>query len=229
MDSVLRPPKRCLLMIVAILVTAVGCGDTAATSPPARPTESPEAESPEAPLATPPADSSTPASGPPPPAVDPPPAQDSPPAAPAATTGAIVLQGNGLGLVTFAEPESTAVERLTALLGAPTKEDRARPDCPLDRTLWWGALAAGFQDGKFVSYLASNGPGGEYRTTAGIGPGSTLAQIQQAYGPDLPEGPDSNAGSFVLKTDTGDIYAFMGDVIFAGARNLATLTAGPRC
>lgn len=132
--------------------------------------------------------------------------------------------------MTFAEPESTAVERLTALLGAPTREDLARPGCPLDRTLWWGSLMAGFQDGKFVSYLVSIGSAGEYRTSAGIGPGSTLAQIQQAYGPDLPEGPDSMAGSFVLRTDTGDIYAFMSDVIVAGGgRGLATLTAGPRC
>lgn len=84
-------------MIIAILVTAVGCRETVATSPPVRPSESAKVESPAAALSPLPEATSNPASGSPRPPVDLPATQDSQTAAPVATTGAIVLLGNGLG------------------------------------------------------------------------------------------------------------------------------------
>jgi hypothetical protein len=229
MKSVPRP--RWLALNIVIMVFAAGCTDAGSggvTSSPLRATESTTTHSPDPAVPALPVASATPPAGPRQPPEVPAPSAAPPPAALAAA-GVIVLEGNGLGFVTFGEPENPAIERLTSLLGPPTKDEQDRANCSLDRTVWWGSLMAGFQEGKMVSYLVSGAGANQYRTNAGIGPGATLAQIQEAYGPDLPEGPESMGGSYVLKTETGDIYAFISDVITLSGSNLATLTAGPRC
>jgi hypothetical protein len=124
----------------------------------------------------------------------------------------LVLRGDGLGAWMLGSDADTVVEGLTEVLGPPStdtgwrsSEDEQSPvwGCPPPqaRRVRWPDLTAyfhAFPDGTlpadFLEYYspADGRPyflgyqvGGDLRTAAGIGVGSTLAELRAAYGTDL--------------------------------------------
>jgi len=100
---------------------------------------------------------------------------------------AIVLQPDGLGVSQFGEQKASVVAALTQALGAP---DDAGTGCELAgtdvTTTSWEELTVQFADGEFDSYSVrvneSEEAVLELETEAGIGIGSTVAQLRAAYG-----------------------------------------------
>jgi hypothetical protein len=114
-------------------------------------------------------------------------------AGPAATTttvptaAGIVLRVDGLGLVDFGDPKDTALSALSAALGTV---DQTGAGCELGgpgtSTARWKELSVEFADGVVRSYNVRppNGvaPVLNLKTEAGMGLGSTVAQLKTAYG-----------------------------------------------
>ena len=169
------------------------------------------------------------------------PEPDSSPVSPATQAASppsgVVLEGNGLGIVTFGEPETEVVERLTTELGQPTRDEVRPPYCRPNeehREVHWDTLRVGFTDGKFARYFYRESFSEDFppvSTAKGIGPGSTLDEIQDAYGDDLPPGPESLGQSYSLETESGPVGAFFGDVVPAPGteKGLFALAAGGFC
>lgn len=148
----------------------------------------------------------------------------------------IVLEGDGLGVVAFGEPQKEVEFELTDLLGAPDIKDASPPDCgdlPLNRAVWWGPLRVGFRDGEFVHYLyvPPQGIDDAFTTAEGIGVGSTLDEMKKAYGSDLEKGPVALGDSYQLETGDGEVYAVFSDAVPApgAARGVYGLAAGTTC
>lgn len=163
-------------------------------------------------------------------------ASPSPEPAPTASAEGLVLEGDGLGLVSFGEPEGPVVELLTERLGPPTRDEVNPAYCrPPEgqREVHWDTLRVGFRDGKFARYFyrESFTKGLGLATAEGIAPGSTLDEIRDAYGADLPPGPESLGTSYSLDTGSGPVGAFFRDIPPApGAENgLYALAAGGFC
>lgn len=119
--------------------------------------------------------------------------------------GDVVLAADGLGVVRFGAPAADAVAALTAALGPPDDDtglvDPAQEQvlgaCPAgrQRAVRWGQLTVGFVEG--VSSYASRatehvvlysygdpegqGPAGPLATATGVGVGSTVDEVRQAY------------------------------------------------
>lgn len=122
---------------------------------------------------------------------------------------AVVLEAEGLRVADFGDPKTAVVAALTAALGAP---DGTGTGCELAgtdvTTTSWKELTVQFADGVFDSYGVRVAPSESaelgLRTEDGIGIGSTVAQLQAAYGarlaiPGFPEEfgePNSFAISF---------------------------------
>jgi len=113
-------------------------------------------------------------------------------AAPAVTTTApaaatIVLRVDGLSLVDFGDPKDAALSALSAVLGPV---DETGTGCELNgadtTTARWKELRVEFADGVVRSYNVRppNGvaPVLGLKTEAGVGLGSTVAQLETAYG-----------------------------------------------
>lgn len=131
-------------------------------------------------------------------------------AAPGATSttapaaAAIVLRVDGLGLVDFGDPKDTAISAISAALGTI---DETGTGCELGgpgpTTARWKELRVEFADGVVRSYNVRP-PAGvvpvlNLKTEAGIGLGSTVAQLKTAYGSRLSIpglGPEFDPGSF---------------------------------
>lgn len=118
------------------------------------------------------------------------------PKAPAASTAHIALSGEGLSLISgsgatrhllFGEPATQSIETISRVVG--TVPDRGRNgECgagPLDMDTWSNGLTLVSQDGRFVGWSVNPERGeGAHRplaTMAGVGLGSTRAQLQAAY------------------------------------------------
>ncbi len=113
---------------------------------------------------------------------------------PATTTvpagAAAVLRPDGLGVVAFGATKDATLASLTALFGSVDETgtgcELAGPDVTTAR---WDELRVQFVDQVFDSYNVRP-PNGvatvlDLRTEAGIGIGSTVAQLKAAYGPAL--------------------------------------------
>lgn len=111
----------------------------------------------------------------------------------------LALSGEGLDLVergsgairhlAFGVDTTQAVDALTRVRGAP-QERFDNPECgagPLQTVLWADGLSVQFQDGRFVGWgIHARGKGGRstqerLATVAGIGLGSTRAELEAAY------------------------------------------------
>lgn len=121
---------------------------------------------------------------------------------------AIVLRVDGLGLVDFGDPKDAALSALSAALG-PIDESGVGCELggPGSTTARWKELRVEFADGVVRSYNVRppNGvaPVLNLETEAGVGLGSTVAQLETAYGarlsiPGLSAefGPDNFAVAF---------------------------------
>lgn len=118
-------------------------------------------------------------------------AVDTPAPAPAAasTAPAIVLAPDGIHItggaapkqLAFGSPRAGVLADAGAVLGAPTEQGLQEecPAGPLYSAEYAGGLELVFQDSAFVGWYAA--PGSVARTAAGIGAGSTLAQLRAAY------------------------------------------------
>jgi hypothetical protein len=121
---------------------------------------------------------------------------------------AVELRGDGLGAVSFGDDETTTMEILTGLLGPPVFESTCNDswycsgagyglcryihdaEWPEDRLSIVIADCKGHADqpetpeliGWTVRDVWGEGGGSTLRTPEGIGPGSTLGQLQGAYG-----------------------------------------------
>jgi hypothetical protein len=76
---------------------------------------------------------------------------------PAGVPGAgLVLAPNGLGAVSFGEPEPSAMTKLIAMLGAPAEDGPQPCSSETDVVRWvrWGNLSVAFPDGSFGGYIS---------------------------------------------------------------------------
>lgn len=127
----------------------------------------------------------------------------------------LVLEGDGLGPITFGMPADQAIERLRVVLGEP-RDDSLGPDpglCP-DRTVSWGWLRVSFSDEAASSDLQFSGwslnnrgdavaETGPYLTTSqGIGLDSTAAEIERLA-------PQADAGISGQSYDLEDISLYL--------------------
>ncbi|HEY6817652.1 MAG TPA: hypothetical protein VI168_19115 [Croceibacterium sp.] len=133
-------------------------------------------------------------------------------AAPADPT-ALAVDGEGLRLfdpasgsarpLPFGTPWQRAVMAL-GFLGEPlTGRNEECEAGPLDFARWDGWLTLYGQDGAFVGWFADTGATGRIATAAGVGPGSTRADLEAAYAVKVLE--SSLGTEFVA----GDLYGLL--------------------
>ena len=105
----------------------------------------------------------------------------------------IALDGEGVRLIDavtgsarplgFGSAESVAVAAATVALGAP-RDRSSNSDCgagPLDFAEFPGGLLLALQDHRFVGWTVRRTSGRQLQTMAGIGLGSTRAELESAY------------------------------------------------
>lgn len=154
----------------------------------------------------------------------------SPPTSRTSTAGPnIVIAPDGLGVARFGDPADVTMARLTAKLGAPSSDDRPRPPCTskITRIVSWPSITVSLGP-TFVGYT-HNGPDDtpRFRTEAGIGLDSTVAQMKAAYGSKLRLDPGEEGTPFSISLTNGTLRgtAFSpedADVVYA-------LFAGTQC
>lgn len=154
-----------------------------------------------------------------------------PPASP------VVLEPTGLSGLAFGEGSQPVVDELTRVLGPPD-EDTGEVDalsspfgvCPgtTVRGVRWGTLTALFTDGE-TSYAPAGPPhffawtessfsatGDEpplgLRTAAGIGLGSTVADLRAAYGDDVEVAVDELTGAPAFRIESTAVVDLFGSV-----------------
>lgn len=152
------------------------------------------------------------------------PAQDSA----SAGSAAVVLAPDGLELpgaagpaakLAFGTGRAQVLAAVNGVLGAPAEQGTQEecPAGPLGYTQHAAGLHLQFQDSAFVGWSAPQGSA--LRTAAGIGPGSTLAQLKAAYaGAAVQEtslGNEFSAGE-LYGVVTGPADADKVEIIFAG-------------
>lgn len=142
-----------------------------------------------------------------------------------ASDGAVVLAPDGVGFggaprLAFGEGQGRVVADARAALGEPDEQGLQEecPAGPLGFVQWTGGLQLVFQDSAFVGWSAR--PGTTLRTAAGIGPGSTAAEVKAAY-------PASTVEQTSLGTEfsAGDLYGVMAE----DADRVDHLYAGINC
>lgn len=115
------------------------------------------------------------------------PAADTLPAAPAGSSaGTVTLAADGLELgagrrLAFGGARTGVLARVGGVLGQPAEQGMQEecPAGPLYQVSYAAGLQLVFQDSAFVGWFARQGS--TLRTAAGVGPGSTLAQLRAAY------------------------------------------------
>jgi hypothetical protein len=153
----------------------------------------------------------------------------SPVARPAAGA-AVVLAPDGLEVAGGAAPKRLAfggaqagvLADVGAVLGEPTEQGLQEecPAGPLYQTQYASGLQLVFQDSAFVGWFA--GQGSAFRTAAGIGPGSTRAQLKAAY-----PAATVQETSLGVEFAAGELYGIVADSTDAGA--VEVLFAGTNC
>jgi hypothetical protein len=152
---------------------------------------------------------------------------------PAASRGAlvVVLAPEGLEIaagggvpkrLAFGGPGAGVLADVGAVLGEPAEQGTQEecPAGPLQYATYGQGLQLQFQDGAFVGWSARRGS--TFRTTSGIGPGSTLGQVRAAY-------PAATVQQTSLGTEfaAGDLYGVVADPSPAG--NVEIMFAGTNC
>lgn len=161
-------------------------------------------------------------------------------AAPAATRGdsaaapavrTVVLAADGLQItggaggaerLAFGGPRGGALAGVSGVLGEP-REQGAQAECP-SGPLYQAQYAAGlqlvFQDSAFVGWFADEGSA--FRTAAGIGPGSTVAQLRAAH-----PAATVQATSLGMEFVADDLYGVVTDSTDTG--RVQVMFAGVSC
>lgn len=150
------------------------------------------------------------------PAPEPTPAPVTPPTPATDTTPTLALSGEGLQLVSgggstalvpFGGSQDSTIKSISwaleATAGAPTVNEEC-PSGPLTFVEWPGGLTALFEDGKFVGWSLGHGDTTKITTVAGIGLGSTRAQLVAAT-----PGTTIEETSLGQEFASGDIYGIL--------------------
>ena len=119
----------------------------------------------------------------------------------------LVLGADGLGAVRFGETAEATLATLQAALGPPSSDGPPRAPCSpaITRTLAWGNLQVNLGPG-FVGYdMSLQGESRDLRTEAGIGRGSTVGDLQLAYGPRLEIVPGEADARFTVVLPAGTL------------------------
>lgn len=154
-------------------------------------------------------------------------------AAPAAdsTTRAITLAADGLQVaggagaprrLAFGSGRARVLAEVGAVLGEPSQQGTMEecPSGPLYQVSYAAGMQLSFQDSAFVGWFARQNS--RQRTAAGIGPGSTLAQLRAAYPATKVE--ETSLG---WEFDAGELYGIVTDTTAAGA--VEVVFAGINC
>lgn len=142
------------------------------------------------------------------------------------------MRGDGLGITNFGQGRTDVVAAFTERFGPVADERADSGECPLDpldEMLYFAGIAAGFRDGVFSYYATGDDA---YTTAEGIGPGSTVDEIEAAYGRGL--NIDNEAETmgplYRMQTETGEVRGQFSDVILPDeTRGLIHVSAGPGC
>ncbi|HEX6038137.1 hypothetical protein [Longimicrobium sp.] len=156
---------------------------------------------------------------------------DSTAAAPVASAPAVVLARDGIELASgagaparlaFGAPREQVLARVGAVLGQPTRQGTMEecPSGPLFQATYAAGLQLSFQDSAFVGWFADEGSA--LRTAAGIGSGSSLAQLRAAYPTTKVE--ETSLGQ---EFDAGELYGIVTDTTAAGY--VQVIFAGTNC
>ena len=135
------------------------------------------------------------------------PVTGAPPTAATLPGQTVVLAADGLGAVRFGESAEATVAKLQAALGPPSGDRRPEGPCnpAVTRTLVWGNLQVNLGPG-FVGYeMSLQGESRDLRTEAGIGRGSTVGDLQVAYGPRLELVPGEADARFSVALPAGTL------------------------
>lgn len=115
----------------------------------------------------------------------------------AASAPAIAIEGEGLRLFNRATGSARPIpfgtpwaQALTALSFRGEPETGRNEECgagPLDTARWDDSLTLYGQDGKFVGWFLDTRAEGRITTAAGIGPGTTRQDLEDAYNVEIME------------------------------------------
>lgn len=124
--------------------------------------------------------------------------------------------------IAFGAARDTVLARVGAMMRAPGEqaENAECPAGPLTTAKYPSGLQLVFQEGRFVGWAAESASGP--RTTAGIGPGSTLGQLRAAY-----PAATVDESSLGMEFAAGDLYGIVTDSTAAG--RVEILFAGINC
>jgi hypothetical protein len=166
--------------------------------------------------------------------------------APTTTTAAltkeqIVLSADGVGAVKFGENSAHTIARFMQALGDPQKNTPlpAGTACGATRRMQWGNLQVLVNEVVSTSgagrpgfagwFLGSAGtPAFDFKTDKGITVGSTTAQMQAAYGPDLTISHGEQGQAFFIATPSG--LQITGQLSAVGpAAKITNIQAGSYC
>lgn len=134
----------------------------------------------------------------------------------------IAAEGGAPARLPFGTPRARVLADVGAVLGAPQRQGDLEecPAGPLAHAEYGAGLQVVFQEGAFVGW--STRPGSPLRTAAGIGPGSTLAQLRAAY-PAMTMEETSLGHEFAA----GELFGVVADTTDAG--QVEALLAGINC
>jgi len=166
--------------------------------------------------------------------------------APTTTTGPltkeqIVLGADGVGGVAFGTNSAHAINRFMQALGQPDKNTQlpAGQACGATRRLHWANFqvllnevtsTAGAGRPGFVGWFLGPATGAalDFKTAKGIGLGSTVAQLNAAYGPDVSvQGRGEQGPGFTIMQPNGIIVGLLTAATDAG--KVKNIQAGNYC
>ena len=124
--------------------------------------------------------------------------------------------------IPFGRPQSEVLASLEGLQGPAEKG--TNQDCgagPVQTASWTNGPSLVFQDGRFVGWGLGRRASGDIETAAGVGPGSTRAELDAAYSATVSQ---TSLGS---EFSAGDLHGIL-DGASAGAR-ITDMWAGVSC
>ncbi len=206
--------RRATVSMVAVLVLCAACSSDEQAAPSALPSvgapASPSAVSPSPPAAP----SMTPNATPEPASPSPSPE----PVEGGEGQGGVVLGGTKLGVTALGTDFSTAVQRISAVLGEPSENPKTSVSCiNAIGEVAWGEFTVANKDGKLAGWISRSRT---LQTPAGVTVGTDVATLKQVYGngfrlteanPDNPpgfavQGVDVR-GSLTSLDDSGTVQA----------------------
>lgn len=148
----------------------------------------------------------------------------------------IVLRANGIGKAVFGQHETTAVDDLKAVLGAPKTRAPVNlaGNCTVDTGVEWSSMTAYFFHGSFVGYATlsllaepTSRTLPRMATAAGLRIGDSLARASHLYGHSL-RTSYAQGGNWSAATSDGKLAGYLTSEVNSTkpAPQIADITAG---